>query len=284
MDEVIARSKNEKLMGRLRDLGSLLVAFSGGVDSTFLLAVANQVLGENVLAVTARSVIHPSSETAEAVKFAEERGIKHVVFHSNELSLPEFVTNGPDRCYHCKKCISQRLIEIAEARGIKHVAHGANLDDLDDYRPGLRAAREMGILSPLMDVKLGKEEIRFLSKEMGLSTWGKQSMACLASRIPYWDLISEEKLKMVAAAEEFLAKKGFSRFRVRHHGHVARIEVESADIKKFTEDNLRDDLVETFRNIGFLYITIDLEGYESGSMNRVLGLSEYGKGEQLNES
>jgi uncharacterized protein len=284
MDKVIARSKNQKLMDRLRDLGSLLVAFSGGVDSTFLLAVANQVLGENVLAVTARSVIHPSTETAEAVKFAEERGIQHVVFHSTELSLPEFVTNGPDRCYHCKKCISQRLIEIAESKGISHVAHAANLDDLDDYRPGLRAAREMGILSPLMDVKLGKEEIRFLSKEMGLSTWEKPSMACLASRIPYWDLISEEKLNMVAAAEEFLANKGFSRFRVRHHGHVARIELESADIKKFTAGNLRDDVVETFRSIGFLYITIDLAGYESGSMNRVLGLSDTGKGEQLNDT
>jgi uncharacterized protein len=278
MDAVIARSKNEKLMGRLRDLGSLLVAFSGGVDSTFLLAVANQVLGENVLAVTARSVIHPSSETAEAVKFAEERGIQHVVFHSNELSLPEFVANGPDRCYHCKICISQRLIEIAEAKGINHVAHAANMNDLDDYRPGLRAAREMGLLSPLIDVKLGKDEIRFLSREMGLSTWGKPSMACLASRIPYWDLISEEKLKMVAAAEEFLANKGFSRFRVRHHGHVARIEVQSADIKKFTSGNLRDDVVETFRNIGFSYITIDLAGYASGSMNRVLGLTESGKG------
>jgi uncharacterized protein len=270
MDEVLARLKNEKLIGRLREMDSLLVAFSGGVDSTFLLALARRVLGENVLAVTASSVTHPSKERKEAIQFAEAGAIQHVVFQSDELSLPEFVANGPDRCYHCKKFISQRLIEIAEDRGIKHVAHAANMDDLGDYRPGLRAAREMGILSPLVEVELGKEEIRFLSKEMGLSTWDKQSMACLASRIPYGDAITEKKLKMVEAAEDLLAKNGFSRFRVRHHGHVARIEVESSEIKKIIEPDLRKELVDKIRKIGFTHIAVDLEGYVSGSMNRAL--------------
>ena len=270
IDKDKAKSKKEDLINYLEGLDSLLVAFSGGVDSAFLLALAHQILGKRVMAATAESRVHPDRERETAVKFARERGIRHIVFQSDEMSLPEFLSNGPDRCYHCKKFLSQRLIKIAEEKGIRHVAHAANVDDFQDYRPGLMAAKEMGITAPLVDARLDKEEIRFISKEMGLSTWDKPSMACLASRIPYGDPITGKKLKMVEEAEEFLAIHGFRQFRVRHHGSVARVEVESLEIKRIIEVNFKKDLVEEFRKIGFFHIAVDLEGYVSGSMNRDL--------------
>jgi len=244
------------------------------VDSTFLLALAYQVLGEKAMAATAISPTYPSREQQEAIRFTEERGIQHIVFQSDETSLPEFVSNGPDRCYHCKKSLSRELLKIAEERGIKHVAHAANMDDLNDYRPGLKAAREMGIIAPLMEAQLGKEEIRFLSKEMGLPTWDKPAMACLASRIPYGVPITDKKLKMVEEAEAFLASHGFKQYRVRHHGSVARIEVETSELRKMTEPKLREEIVERFRQIGFHHIAVDLEGYTPGSMNRSLALED----------
>jgi uncharacterized protein len=262
--------KKEDLIRRLKELDSLLVAFSGGVDSTFLLALAHQVLGDRVVAATASSITYPSREREEAVKFTSERRIQHIVFRSDEASLPEFISNGPDRCYHCKKFLSQSLIKIADEKGLKYVAYATNLDDLKDYRPGLKAAEEMGIISPLMDARLSKGEIRILSKDMGLATWDKPAMACLASRIPYGSPITSEKLKMVNDAEEFLSKSGFKQFRVRHHGPVARIEVESTDIAKITESEFRKRLVAELRQIGFLHIAVDLEGYVSGSLNRAV--------------
>ena len=262
--------KNDDLIRRLKELDSLLVAFSGGVDSTFLLALAHQVLGDRVVAATASSITYPSREREEAVKFTSERRIRHIVFRSDEAGLPEFISNGPDRCYHCKKFLSQSLIKIADEKGLNYVAYAANLDDLEDYRPGLKAAEEMGIISPLMDARLSKGEIRILSKEMGLATWDKPAMACLASRIPYGSPITSEKLKMVNDAEEFLSKSGFKQFRVRHHGPVARIEVESTDIAKITESEFRKRLVAELRQIGFLHIAVDLEGYVSGSLNRAI--------------
>jgi uncharacterized protein len=270
MDEKAARLKKEKLIRYLKGLDSLLVAFSGGVDSTFLLALAHEAMGDRVLAVTESSSTYPSRERREAIQFAEERGIEHVVFQSDETSIPEFVSNAPDRCYHCKRALSQELARIAGERGIEHVAYATNMDDLNDYRPGLKAADEMGIISPLVKAELNKEEIRFLSKEMGLSTWDKPAMACLASRIPYGDAITEKKLMMVEEAEEYLAKNGFRQYRVRHHGSVARIEVESSEIEKINTPNLRKDIVEKFKEIGFLHVAVDLEGYVSGSMNRAL--------------
>ena len=270
MEENTARQKKENLIRYLEGLDSLLVAFSGGVDSSFLLAVAQEIYGERVVAATASSITFPTREQMEARKFTQDRGIQHIVFHSDEYNLPEFISNGPDRCYHCKKALSQRLIKIAEERGIRNVAHAANLDDLQDYRPGLKAADEMGIIAPLVEAQLTKEEIRFLSKEMGLAAWDKPSMACLASRIPYESPITEQKLKMVDEAEEFLVKKGFRQFRVRHHGDVARIEVESDEIEKIIEAKLRKQLSEEFRRIGFLHIAVDLEGYVSGNLNRAL--------------
>ena len=249
----------------------MLVAFSGGVDSTFLLALAHQVLADKVVAVTESSTTYPSREREEAVKFTKERGIEHIIFQADETSIAEFVANASDRCYHCKKSLSKALLKIANERGISHVAYAANIDDLGDYRPGMDAAREMGIIAPLLDTQICKEEIRFLSKEMGLPTWNKPAMACLASRIPYGEPITTEKLKMVEEAEDFLANQGFSQYRVRHHGPVARIEVEGLEITKIVEPMLRKSIVHKFRQIGFYHVTIDLEGYVSGSMNIVLG-------------
>lgn len=271
-DKEKAWSKKEALIHYIENLDSLIVAFSGGVDSTFLLAVAHRVLGEKVLAATASSATYPSREQEEAARFARERGIRHIIFESDETCLPAFSDNSPDRCYHCKKLLSQELLQIAKEKGILHIALAANLDDLGDYRPGITAAEEMGMIEPLMDAKLTKEEIRFLSKEMDLPTWDKPAMACLASRIPYGDPITDEKLKMVEEAEAVLFKNGFRQFRVRHHGAVARIEVEISDLGKMMDKTLREKIVERFRKIGFLHIALDLEGYVTGSMNRSLDL------------
>ena len=265
-----AASKKENLIHYLEKLDSLLVAFSGGVDSTFLLALSHQTLMDKVVAVTESSTTYPSREREEAIKFTKDRGIEHIVFQADETSIAEFVSNAPDRCYHCKKSLSKNLLNIAKQKSISHVAYAANLDDLSDYRPGMDAAREMGIIAPLVDAHLSKEEIRFLSKEMGLPTWDKPAMACLASRIPYGEPITTKKLKMVEEAEDFLADQGFRQYRVRHHGSVARIEVAGSEIKKVTDPELRKNIVEKFRQIGFYHIAVDLEGYFSGSMNRVL--------------
>ena len=265
-----AASKKENLIHYLEKLDSLLVAFSGGVDSTFLLALSHQTLMDKVVAVTESSTTYPSREREEAIKFTKDRGIEHIVFQADETSIAEFVSNAPDRCYHCKKSLSKNLLNIAKQKSISHVAYAANLDDLSDYRPGMDAAREMGIIAPLVDAHLSKEEIRFLSKEMGLPTWDKPAMACLASRIPYGEPITTKKLKMVEEAEDFLADQGFRQYRVRHHGSVARIEVAGSEIKKVTGPELRKNIVEKFRQIGFYHIAVDLEGYFSGSMNRVL--------------
>ena len=270
MDKESVRRKKEHLIRLLQDAGSLLVAFSGGMDSAFLLASAHETLGEGVLAATAISEIYPVREKDTAARFASDRGVEHIVFRSEEIRLPAFVTNGPDRCYHCKRSLFQKLIKIAEDRGIKHVAHAANVDDLEDYRPGFRAAKEMGIMAPLLDVGLRKREIGFLSKEMGLSTWDKPAMACLATRIPYGNAITAEKLRMVDEAESFLFDKGVGQCRVRHHGSVARIEVEGPGLRMIMGDALRKRIVRKFREIGFLHIAVDLEGYVSGSMNRAL--------------
>jgi uncharacterized protein len=268
MDKDIAQSKKENLIAQIKSLESLLVAFSGGVDSTFLLAVAHQTLKERAIAATASSEIHLNLELKEASDFTRKRDIKHVVFPSDEMSLPVFVSNGPDRCYHCKRNLFDSVFAIAKENDITHVAHGANLDDLNDYRPGFRAAKETGVIAPLIDAGLNKEEIRFLSREMGLSTWNKPAMPCLATRIPYESLITSEKLKMIEQAETFLLKQGFTEIRVRHHGSIAKIEVNAGRLKDILNERIRSSILEKFREIGFDFIALDLEGYVSGKMNR----------------
>ncbi len=270
MDKHTAISKKENLIRMLKDLRSVLIAFSGGVDSAFLLALAHQYLGDKVIAATGNSPIFPSREQDSAAEFARQRGIKHIIFQTTETGLPEFISNPPDRCYHCKKALARSLIEIAKQRDIPHIAHAANLDDLSDYRPGMRAVQEMGFLSPLLDSNLCKDEIRFLSREMGLPTWDKPSMPCLASRIPYWSIITKQKLTMIEEAENFLWDNGFRQFRVRHHGPVARLEMDQKGINRFSKEDLRNKVVKKLREIGFSYVSLDLEGYVSGSMNRYL--------------
>lgn len=264
------KTKLDQLRSRLKELGSLLVAHSGGVDSSFLLSVARDALGDKVVAVTAVSAIHPRREREDALRFTADRGIEHILVEGLESTLPEFLANDPDRCYHCKKSLLRQIGLIAAKRGIPHIAHGANLDDLADYRPGWRAAQEAGILAPLVEVGLGKEEIRTLSREMGLRTWNRPSMACLASRIPYGEPIQEEKLRRVEAAEELLAELGFVQVRVRHHGMLARIEVEAADLDRILRPEVRLRLLERLKGLGFLHVTLDLEGFVSGSLNRAL--------------
>ena len=272
-----AHNKKQALVDHLKALDSLLVAFSGGVDSTFLLAAAREALGKKVLAVTAHSIIYPLSEIEEATTFARLQEIEHVLLASEASHLPEFVANPPERCYFCKKYLFGRLKEIAEQRGIRTMAHAANMDDFDDFRPGWKAAVEMGAAAPLVDARLTKEEIRFLSKEMGLPTWDKPSMACLASRVPYGEPITETTLRMIGDAEKAIASHGFTQYRVRHHGPVARIELQVSDMQRIMEPEMRESIVAKLKELGFLYVTLDLEGYVTGSMNRALDVPKVGE-------
>ena len=271
IDRNTAESKKENLISGLKKLESLVVAFSGGVDSTFLLEVASRIPGLRLAAVTASSILHPNREKKYAAEFAEKSGIRHILFETYELDIPAFVLNGKDRCYHCKRNMFTKLLEIAENNGFKQVAHGANIDDLHDFRPGFRAADESGVIAPLIDAGLNKEEIRFLSKEMGLSTWNIPAMACLATRIPYGSPVTENKLLMIEKAEDFLMQNGFIDVRVRHYGAVAVIEVKGqAEMRRICDKDIRTDTIRKFREIGFEFVSLDLEGFISGKMNRTL--------------
>lgn len=263
-------AKFERLKEYLKSLESVVVAFSGGVDSSFLLKAAFDVLGNNVLAVTARSATYPEREFKEAVAFAQQYGIRHMVIVSEELDVEGFSENPLNRCYLCKNELLTKVKDIASENNIKYVAEGSNHDDLGDYRPGLRAVAEHAVVSPLREAGLTKDDIRALSKEMGLKTWNKPSFACLSSRFPYGQTITREKLEMIDKAEQYLLDQGFTQVRVRHHGEIARIELSPEESELVFRKNLAADIYGYFKKLGFTYTSLDLKGYRTGSMNENL--------------
>ena len=267
MTETDLQRKKEKLIDIIGSYDGLLVAFSGGVDSSFLLAVAHGVLGNRLVAVTAQSPLHPARESEFAVRFTKERSIRHRVVRSREMQQAEFVANPVQRCYICKKHLLADLREMARQLGIPHVAHGANVDDLGDYRPGMQAAAEAGVAAPLLEAGLTKAEIRKLSRQMGLQTWDRPSMACLASRIPYGTPITEAALQMVDQAEQGLLRIGFTSCRVRHHGELGRVELPPAELDKALDVDIRQQIVSELQRAGFRYAALDLQGYRQGSLN-----------------
>lgn len=270
MESLSTEDKKRRLLNELASYDSLLVAFSGGADSAFLLMAARRVLGDRVVAATAEAPIFSRREIQGAVDFCKKEAIPLMALPFDPLAMGAFAENTSRRCYYCKKALCALLKEAAMEKNLSHVAHGANADDLRDYRPGLKAADEAGIKSPLLDVGLTKSEIRTLSREMGLSTWDLPSRACMASRVPYGEPVTLGKLEMIEKGEALLEDLGFSQVRLRHHGDIARIEGPASEIPRLLEKGIREDVVERLEKIGFVYVTLDLGGYQTGSMNRKL--------------
>lgn len=262
--------KFQKLKENIFKLESVAIAYSGGVDSTFLLKVAFDLLGDKVVAVTAKSSTYPIRELNEATTFAKKIGAKHIIITSEELEIEGFAKNPVNRCYFCKKELFSKVRKIADEEALKQVLDGSNLDDVSDVRPGMQAAAELKVISPLKDARLTKDEIRKLSKDLGLRTWDKPSFACLSSRFPYGTEITKSKLKKIELAEQYLMDIGFRQVRVRYEGNTARIEVSPEERMKFFDVDLLDKVGKKFKEIGFAYSTMDLLGYRTGSMNEVI--------------
>ena len=265
------KEKHERMKEVFRTMGKVLVAYSGGVDSTLLLGVAQDTLDRgNVLAVTSLSPLYPERELDHAKKVVQSVGAKHLLVESNELEIKGFSKNPSNRCYFCKKELFKKLSELAKTEGIHFIVEGSTLDDDKDHRPGSQAIKELGIRSPLKEVGFTKLEVRELSKALGLPTWDKPSFACLASRFPYGEEITAKALEMVAESEDFLFGLGFKQVRVRHYGNLARIEILKDEMKHLMKGSLRDEVVSHLKGVGYKYVTLDLQGFRSGSMNEVL--------------
>ena len=271
---MLLENKYRDLESRIGRLGSALVAFSGGIDSTLVLAVASKALGKRVLAITAESDSVPKRELQAAQHLAQILGVKHKIIRTEEMSSPSYLKNPTNRCYYCKSELYGKLSGVAAEHKLASILNGINLDDLGDHRPGITAAKDAGVISPLVESGFNKQDVRNLAREMDLPNWQKPALACLSSRIPYGQPITTKKLSMIEQAEEALLAEGFRQVRVRHHGDTARIELAKENISDLFKNSLFEKINHYLQKIGFKYVTVDLKGYRSGSLNEVLNLNE----------